>query len=85
MMTRYGLSSEQFRVLLDSQGHRCAICRSKSEAWHIDHDHATEAVRGLLCNACNLGIGLLREDPDILRAAIRYLGEHHQQRLRLVD
>jgi NAD-dependent SIR2 family protein deacetylase len=85
MMTRYGLSAAQFRALLEAQSHRCAICHGKPETWHVDHDHETRVVRGLLCNDCNLGIGRLREDPDILRAAISYLGEHHQQRLRLVD
>lgn len=64
-MRRYGLTVEQYDFLLESQGGRCAVCRSHSpgptENWHIDHDHRCcdgnrscgKCVRGLLCQECN--------------------------------
>jgi hypothetical protein len=62
--------------MLDDQGGRCGICNrlaAHDTALHVDHDHKTKSVRGLLCSRCNQGIGLLREDPEILAGAISYL------------
>lgn len=51
----YGLTAEQYDMLLAAQGGRCAICRAKpkSKRLAVDHDHRTGAVRGLLCSRCN--------------------------------
>lgn len=74
----YGVTPEQYQALLDAQDDRCAVCRS--DAWpgkdnrpHVDHDHATGAVRGLLCGRCNTGLGQFQDDPALLRAAVDYL------------
>jgi predicted nucleic acid-binding Zn ribbon protein len=72
----YGISIEEFEARLASQDGRCAICRT--DTWngkgpHIDHSHETGALRGILCHKCNLGLGKFNDDPDLLRAAIRYL------------
>lgn len=40
---------------------------------YLDHDHASGAVRGLLCSACNTGMGLLGDNPNLLRIAAQYL------------
>jgi len=69
----YGLTFEEYSALLDEQEGRCAICREEFEgAPHVDHDHETRKVRGLLCHHCNTGIGLLR-NVKILKQAISYL------------
>lgn len=74
-----GISLEHYNDLLERQEHRCAICRS--EDWgdkdipRIDHDHETGRVRGLLCNTCNLVLGMFGDDSDRLGAAIAYLRE----------
>lgn len=78
---RYGLTKEQFDALLQSQQGVCAICqqpetvivRGRLRPLHIDHDHTTGRVRGLLCSACNTAIGKMKDDPSILRAAATYL------------
>ena len=59
----------------------CAICSQQEKTIRhgklmplvVDHDHENGAVRGLLCNECNTGIGKLRDSPDLLRSAIAYL------------
>lgn len=43
------------------------------KAPHVDHDHATGMVRGLLCGRCNMGIGLLRDNIGIMKNTILYL------------
>jgi hypothetical protein len=59
-------------------GDTCNICdtRDSRGRWgglHIDHDHATGVVRGVLCNDCNLGLGRFRDEPALLRKAADYL------------
>lgn len=72
---RYGLSPTIYETLKKAQNHACAICGggSGSRDWHIDHDHKTGEIRGLLCHGCNVAIGLLNDDPHQLRAALNYL------------
>lgn len=62
--------------LLASQGGRCAICRRnapKDRTWHLDHDHRTGHIRGVLCKTCNTGLGHFQDRVKYLRAAIQYL------------
>jgi hypothetical protein len=71
----YGLSMEVFAAMTEAQGFRCAICRADPDGQnlHVDHDHETGAVRGLLCGSCNRALGLFQDDHTILQAAIEYL------------
>ena len=74
----YGINNETYDVMLKNQDNKCAICFTKqtelSYPLHIDHDHKNGVVRGLLCRPCNTAIGLLKENPEILSAAMLYLG-----------
>ncbi len=76
--TRYGLSEKDIARLLVGQESRCAICLYEFDvkakrSFHIDHDHSTGAVRGLLCTTCNLALGLLGDDLKRVEMAISYL------------
>jgi hypothetical protein len=74
---RYGLAPGEFDAMLAAQNGRCAICRTRTpggKGWAVDHCHDEGHVRGILCPQCNTGIGLLRHDSEILRAALAYLG-----------
>lgn len=71
---RYGLTRKQYSVLMRVK--KCQICRAPEDL-HIDHDHGTGKVRGLLCRECNLGLGKFKDDPNLLRAAVRYFASHH--------
>jgi hypothetical protein len=69
---RYGVDAVEVEWMILRQGGVCAICR-KRPAKHVDHDHVTGFVRGILCFNCNRGLGKLREDPALMRAAVDYL------------
>jgi hypothetical protein len=72
----YGLAPGEYDELMRLQGGRCAICRCKPEATRlpVDHDHQTQAARGLLCHRCNHDLlGAAHDRLDILEAAVRYL------------
>ena len=60
----------------------CEICsvdlvagRKGGNTQHIDHDHETGIIRGVLCNNCNTMLGAAKDTPEILREAARYLEE----------
>ena len=71
----YKVTKEQYYQTLVAQNHRCAICRLVFDAIvpRVDHDSETGQFRGLLCDACNTGIGKLQHDPTILRSAADYV------------
>ncbi len=75
---RYGLTVDELRELLAQHDGTCAICGTSEPderygQWAIDHCHDSGRIRGILCSKCNKGIGLLRDDPVVLRAAADYL------------
>ncbi|MCW2679741.1 MAG: phage endonuclease [Frankiales bacterium] len=61
------------------QGGVCALCRERAPQ-HVDHDHMTGQVRGVLCSCCNQGLGNFRDRADVLRTAIDYLERTTWQR-----
>ena len=80
---KYGIGLEEFNAMYKAQGGCCAICKTDKNDFRVtsrqhyrfavDHCHETGKVRGLLCNACNRGIGFLKDDADLLEAAASYL------------
>lgn len=72
----YGLTQNQYDEMLAAQGGLCAICKTPEpgrKTWAIDHCHDTGVVRGLLCLACNSGIGHLRDSAELLLSAAEYI------------
>ncbi|MGZ6827316.1 MAG: endonuclease domain-containing protein [Mycobacteriales bacterium] len=69
---RYGMEDGQWDEMMVDQGDLCAICR-EAPAAHVDHDHLTGEVRGILCFNCNGGLGQFRDRVDIMLRAIDYL------------
>lgn len=78
LRTYYGMSISDYDTMLKKQNGKCAICRRKNLSrryrhFHIDHDHKTKRVRGLLCHTCNLSLGIFSDSVKILNTAIKYL------------
>ena len=58
------------------QGNACAICTApfkSTRSFHIDHNHSAGPIRGLLCFSCNSAVGMMRDRPELLRAAAKYI------------
>lgn len=74
-LRRYGLTVEEYETLLTEQDGVCAICKKapKKKRLHVDHDHDTGNVRGLLCFNCNFGLSWFKEEPRLLGKAKKYL------------
>lgn len=70
----YGMTVEQYEALSAQQGGRCAGCLgTRRYNLHVDHDHRTGLVRGLLCASCNKVLGMVRDDPNRLYRLTNYL------------
>lgn len=79
LRSNFGITVEQYDAMLLQQGGVCAICGERCASGKrlaVDHDHATGAVRDLLCGHCNLGLGNFKDNPERLAKAIRYLDRH---------
>jgi hypothetical protein len=87
-----GLTLADYYRILDKQGGVCAICRQpqrhrRMKRLVLDHDHFTGVFRGLLCSHCNQALGLMADDPSLLRRAATYLDltDAQQGRFRVVE
>lgn len=79
---KYNITIEDFQIMLKNQNNKCLICDSlleikdlNSNYPHVDHDHSTGKVRGILCMNCNLGLGYFNDSIKLLNKAIIYLQE----------
>ncbi len=87
---KYGMTVEDYDLLMEAQNGQCAICgatssKSRHRKLVVDHCHATGVVRGLLCDDCNVGIGRLRDVGAMVQRAADYLHafEHRQAGKRI--
>ncbi len=74
---KYGITLHDYDKMLIECNYKCNICEKKHReahnGLHVDHDHETGSVRGLLCKECNTAIGLLRDNTFLLDKAKKYL------------
>ena len=78
MKRNYGITLEDYDRMYKEQNGVCKICSlpqvsKRNTRLCVDHDHGTGKVRGLLCDDCNRGIGLLKDDARLLDKASEYL------------
>jgi len=71
LKSKYGISEDEYMEMLDKQGGGCALCGSTESKWatspwlHVDHNHDTGEVRGLLCHICNIVVGGIEKTPEM--------------------
>lgn len=82
---KYGLAKGQFDEMMKAQDGKCAICPrdlKPCQGTHVDHDHVTGKVRGLLCPRCNRNVALL-DDEELLAKTAAYVLTHKTRKLRV--
>ena len=83
--TLYGITQDDYNLMLEKQQGLCAICKrppKDDQILHVDHCHTTGKIRGLLCSSCNTSIGKLGGISG-LEAALDYLKEFYRRELKL--
>ena len=79
----FGIGLDELKKMLADQNYKCKICgkelkiiegETNDDAAHIDHDHKTGKIRGVLCHYCNLGLSHFFDNPQLLLNAAEYLG-----------
>lgn len=80
LMNKYGMTLEEHDQMSAEQGGACAICgqppsetAARTQYLHVDHCHASGAIRALLCHKCNKGLGCFGDNPALLRKGAEYL------------
>ena len=84
----YNISKHHFDMMLSQQHNACAICHDSfvdmsPQHVHVEHDHKTGAVRGILCRMCNHALGLMKDNPSSLRTAATYIETHEEKQKQL--
>ncbi len=72
LKARYGITAAEYDAMVEAQGGVCAMCEERAPE-HVDHDHLTGRIRGVLCSCCNQALGNLRDSVDLARRAVDYL------------
>lgn len=89
---KYGMTRVQYQLMLRSQDGACAICglpetikdqSGKILPLAVDHNHAANEVRGLLCGNCNRAVGIMKDNPGLLRLAAAYLEKHRPKTVKV--
>lgn len=79
LKSKYGITVARFNEMLAEQNGCCAICgkaQERDREMNVDHCHKTGEVRKLLCDKCNMAVGLFNDDPTIISKAMEYLNAH---------
>jgi len=80
---KYGISYDEYQELHIKQHGVCAICGKEETregfSLHVDHDHITGKIRGLLCFKCNAGIGLFQNSDALLIKAAEYIENNYEE------
>jgi hypothetical protein len=85
---KHGITIADYDAMLAAQDDGCAICHRAPRpdiSLHVDHDHETGAIRGLLCFSCNNLLGDVHDDVSLLLAAAEYVWAHQHPELVSTD
>lgn len=87
-MKNYGITGDEYRAMLLAQGGVCKICNKPNwteKFLYVDHCHDTGKIRGILCHNCNAGIGLFKDNVELLLLAAEYVKNYGKINSNLVN
>jgi len=74
---KYNITLKEYNEMLLYQNYKCMICNTHqkdlTKKLSVDHCHITGIIRGLLCTNCNVGLGLLQDNAEVIKNALKYL------------
>lgn len=74
---RLGIKDSHVQKILEEQGFKCAICGDQIDhSGHVDHNHETGKIRGMLCRMCNPALGGFKDSLEIVERAVTYLRKY---------
>ena len=82
LWNKFGLTVEQYRLLVAATDGKCPLCLNRVHTWHVDHNHRTRKVTGVVCAACNVGaLASTYHDVEYARRVLHFLEETPAERL----
>lgn len=69
----YGITASEYDSIFQQQDCKCIICKVSDSVFHLDHCHNTGHIRGILCENCNRGLGMFKDNINFLKEAQIYL------------
>jgi hypothetical protein len=82
LKVKFNLEVAEYRALVEATGGRCPICTNRATQWHVDHNHKTRRVTGVVCSACNVGsLAMTFHDIEYVHRLLAYLENTPAQRL----
>lgn len=84
LLKQYGLTPEAYNSMLIAQDNKCASCKEPERRLYkgrihylsVDHDHETDAIRGLLCYGCNSALGFLHDKSEYVAKLLVFIRAH---------
>jgi len=78
LKNRYNITVDDYELMQSNQDGLCAICKAPPTRRRlaVDHCHQSNRIRGLLCDRCNLALGMLNDDLNIVEGIKNYLKKH---------
>lgn len=81
LKVKFGITIDDYNKMLESQDYKCGICERHMTEFNknlgVDHNHKTGDIRGLLCQFCNTGLGLFREDLNLIKKVCNYIERYN--------
>ena len=79
---KFNLTPQQYKDMVADADTVCPICLKHPTQWHVEHDHRTGKITGVVCGACNVGaLAMTYHDTAFIRRLLDYLEKPPAERI----